>query len=133
MRGGRFAALAVCATLWMAAAGGWVGLLAVERVFMGDLSCPMSQDISEYGEATWSWFPPGVTCTWRDVSFRGSEHVVVEEPPIARLGIAGALLAWGGTIVALGWTTRPTHTARRAPADAGSTASGSEAAEVAGG
>lgn len=130
MRGRRFTALVVCAALWSAAVGGWVGLLAMERVLMGDLSCPISHEVSEYGEATWGWLPPGVTCTWRGVSYNGSETVVVENPPVSRLGIAGALLAWGATIVALGWSTRSRNRSSGEPAGLDQTVPGSETAEV---
>lgn len=100
------AAIVVCATLWVVAAGGWVGYLASERVLMGDLYCPIAPDSSDYGEATWGWFPPGVTCAWEGVTYNGTEHVLVEGPPFGRVATGGVLLAWAGTLGALVWSAR---------------------------
>lgn len=46
-----------------------VGLLVADRaIFADDLSCPTTlvdgTSDSNYGTASWSWLPPGRTCTW---------------------------------------------------------------------
>jgi hypothetical protein len=101
----RLNGLAVAAiAIWALALTAWVGLLAAERVLVSPSDCPLVEGSSDYGEASWSWYPPGVTCTW-DLRPRGVDLVITREPPTARVGIALVLLLWGATLVAV--TLRP--------------------------
>jgi hypothetical protein len=94
-----FVVCALCIT-------GWAGYLTLERGLMSDTSCPISSDSSNYGEATWSWVGPGVTCTWRGVSYNGTEYILVQKPPLSRAVLSVVLLAWTATLGAVAWTSR---------------------------
>jgi hypothetical protein len=54
----------------------------VERVLDAD-ACDERAD-STPGGAEWSWFPPGVRCTYP--SDLNPDYVIVEDPPLARVG-----------------------------------------------
>jgi hypothetical protein len=99
--------------VWMLATLGWIGLLTAERLLMGATSCEYQGVDSIYGEASWSWAPPGVTCTY-DLSIDGRAVEVVEDPPVARIGTAVVLVLWGASNVAFAVAALP----RRAAADA---------------
>jgi hypothetical protein len=58
------------------------------------------------GEASWSWLPPGVSCTWQ-VELNGREVEVVEDPSVARLGTMVVFALWGATTAALGGVILP--------------------------
>jgi len=51
--------LVVAIGLWAVTTVGWLGLIAVERAFKSDMTCDLVEGGSDYGDATWSWFPPG--------------------------------------------------------------------------
>mgnify|MGYP003117068471 CR=1 FL=1 len=103
--------LAVAGALWALTTVGWLGLMAADRALMSDTSCVLVEYGSDYGEATWSWFPPGVTCTW-DLRPRGLDLVITEEPPFARVGTGLVLGLWGATLGALAtWRTLPARAA----------------------
>ena len=105
---GRIVAITACFVLWALCCAGYGGYLMLERGLMGWTSCPLAEGSSEYGEATWSWLPPGVTCTWRGVSSNGSgEYVLVQSPPPSRAVLGAVLLAWGGTLAVVAWASRP--------------------------
>lgn len=104
-RGGRLAILAALVFCGLCIAG-WVGYLTLERGLMSDISCPISPESSNYGEATWSWVAPGVTCTWRGVSYNGTEYVLVRNPPLSRTVLSVVLLAWAVSLSLLAWTCR---------------------------
>jgi drug/metabolite transporter (DMT)-like permease len=102
----RGAAIIAGFVLWALCSASYAGYLTLERGLMHDTSCPFTEASSNYGEATWSWFPPGLTCTWRGVSYNGSEYVFVQSPPPSRAVLGVVLLAWAGTLAAVAWTSR---------------------------
>ena len=83
--------------LWSFALGAWSILIAVESVFTTTSACELAPGSSIYGEASWTWMPPGRVCEWT-LSIGGSSVSVVSEPPVARLGILVVLIVWAGTI-----------------------------------
>ena len=85
--------------VWSVATIGWIGLLTVERVLMGPVGCNYQGESSFYGEATWSWVPPGEVCTY-ELSIDGQRVEVVEDPPPSRIGIAAVLVLWGASNLA---------------------------------
>lgn len=101
--------------LWAVCCAAWAGYVTLERALVSDTSCPFTAGSSNYGEATWSWLPPGVTCTWRGVDFNGTEYVLVQSPPPSRAILGGVLLAWGGTLAAVAWTSRPQRSPKGDP------------------
>jgi hypothetical protein len=58
-------------------------------------SCATSPGGSNFGKASRSWFPPGVTCTWPSAD--GAPYV--ERPPVLRLLVVA--LAVVGPVVSL--------------------------------
>ena len=86
--------------VWALALTGWLSLLGLERSMMGSISCELGDSTSLYGKASWTWDPPGVRCVYlpkdTGLSFR-----IVEDPPVARLGIAIAFVLWGLTLLVL--------------------------------
>jgi hypothetical protein len=81
--------------VWVVATLGWITLIAGEGALMSLTSCEYPAGDSIYGEASWSWFPPGVRCTWQ-LELNGRQVEVVESPSVARLGTAAVLVLWGG-------------------------------------
>ena len=66
--------------------------LTIERS-LDDVGCDAIDD-SRYGEAEWSWLPPGVTCTYPSPA--NPAYEIDESPPMARIGeivLAIALVA----------------------------------------
>ena len=90
----------ISVVIWAVALAGWISILALTRVTMGSTSCELTEGHSIYGEASWSWMPPGVHCVWPK-SETGFDIRIEEPPPVARLGIAIAFLLWGITLVLL--------------------------------
>lgn len=86
------------AGLWLLATFGWLALLGVEAATSDSLTaCPLSQEASIYGEAHWSWLPPGRVCQWQ-VQVGGTNVTVEKGPPTARIGIGIVLVLWGGAL-----------------------------------
>jgi hypothetical protein len=92
--------------VWVVAALGWITLIAGEGALMSLTSCEYPAGDSIYGEASWSWFPPGVRCTWQ-LELNGRQVEVVESPSVARLGTAAVLVLWGASTAALGLVVLP--------------------------
>lgn len=44
--------------------GLYVALLLARHHFGGDLGCDLLASTSNYGEPSWTWLPPGTTCTY---------------------------------------------------------------------
>jgi len=86
--------------LWAVASVGWILLIAAERALMGPTSCEYQDGDSYYGEASWTWLPPGATCEWH-LRIDGRTVDVIEQPPEARLGVAVALALWGASLIAI--------------------------------
>ena len=66
--------------------------LMIERS-LDDVGCDAIDD-SMYGQAEWSWLPPGVTCTYPSPA--NPAYEIEESPPMARVGeivLAVALVA----------------------------------------
>lgn len=58
---------------------GLVGALAVSfALFADDLWCEHETGDSDFGDATWSWWPLGIECTWTEPSNTVTDH---EGPP----------------------------------------------------
>lgn len=73
----------------------WIGSVAVEQLlFGGPVGCELSPGSSVFGEAGWSWFPLGRTCTW---SVGGVE--VVDSPSLTELLIPATLATWLVTLL----------------------------------
>lgn len=62
---------------------------------VSDTSCDLAPGVSVFGDATRSWFAPGVTCSWDNLN--GAQHV--DRPPMARMIIVA--LAVAGPMVSL--------------------------------
>ena len=60
----RIRRLFVPSVLWLLAFVGYVAVLKVRHHVEGALSCELVAGSSYYGEARWSWLPPGTTCTY---------------------------------------------------------------------
>lgn len=108
--------LVVAIGLWAVTTVGWLGLIAVERAFKSDMTCDLVEGGSDYGDATWSWFPPGVSCTW-DLQPRGVDLVITEDPPAARVGMALVLVLWGASLAGLAMRRRSGTPRGAAPAE----------------
>lgn len=83
--------------VWVVALVGWVCLLGLERATMGPTSCELATGSSIYGDASWSWLPPGVRCEW-GTEVEGEPVRIAEDPPVARVGTAIVFLLWGGSL-----------------------------------
>ncbi|GLU49893.1 hypothetical protein [Nocardiopsis ansamitocini] len=86
---------------WLAATALWLGLLVAEWATSGPTSCDLSPGSSVFGTVSWSWLPPGRTCTWV-LGLDSGPVTVVHGPPTARLGTAAVLALWGASLVLLG-------------------------------
>lgn len=94
----------------------WMGLLLIGLawgaliLFLGDFYC--DRGLSNYGELSWSWLPPGPVCTWTATSNRAAD----------RFGPTWVMSTW--LLVLLGWwfavryARRKARNERRAVADA---------------
>jgi hypothetical protein len=79
-------AVLISLAIWLVCLIGWSAALASEVV----LGCPsFAPADSNYGDARWTWNPPGNTCTW---TLAEGKHV--ESPPPARYGILALLILW---------------------------------------
>ncbi len=63
-------------------------------------TCELAPGTSVYGDADWSWFPPGVECTYDEDSLgRVARHI--DSPSLDRLAIALVLMLWPLTLAAV--------------------------------
>jgi hypothetical protein len=84
--------------VWGALAAALVGTLVVEAMLLGPTSCELAAGSSIYGEASWSWLPPGVACRW-ELELGGDVPVVVTSGPSwARMGMALVLAGWAAAL-----------------------------------
>lgn len=66
-------------TAWILTALAWLLLVVAEKLASGPTSCPLSAQDSIYGQAEWSWLPPGTKCTWT-ATVQGSEITFTQGP-----------------------------------------------------
>jgi hypothetical protein len=83
--------------VWSAAAAALVGVLVVEALLLGPTSCELAAGSSIYGDATWSWLPPGVACRW-ELEVGGDTTVITSAPSWARVGMLLLLAGWGAAL-----------------------------------
>ena len=90
--------------LWSVFALAWIGSVITEQALFGDsVGCELSSGTSIFGEAGWSWFPLGRTCTWLIDGV-----TVVDHPSLTELLIPATLLAWLVTLLRVpGASTTP--------------------------
>jgi hypothetical protein len=97
----RFLVLAVA---WVVT--GMVGALAVSAaLYLDDTLCEHETGDSDFGDASWSWWPLGIRCTWTEPSNLVTDH---EDPSWGPTALTALYLATG---VGLGSEAR--HRARR--------------------
>lgn len=87
--------------LWLLAAAGLVGWLALEAVLMGPLACELAPGTSIYGEAAWSWLQLGQVCTWElPLSEGGVDYA--RGPGLNRWLLVTVLVMWAASSRLLG-------------------------------
>lgn len=75
---------------WCVLALAWVGSVLAEQVLFGDTTgCELSPGSSVLGDAGWSWFPLGRTCTWLVDGL-----TVTDRPSLTELLIPLTLAVW---------------------------------------
>lgn len=75
---------------WSVLVVAWIGSIVVEQVLFGDsIGCELSPGTSVFGDAGWSWFPLGRTCTWLIDGV-----TVIDHPSLIELLIPATLLVW---------------------------------------
>jgi hypothetical protein len=80
---------------WSVLALAWIGSVVAEQVLLGDtVGCELSPGGSVFGEAGWSWFPLGRTCTWLIDGVP-----VVDRPALTELLIPATLVTWLATLL----------------------------------
>jgi hypothetical protein len=80
---------------WSVLALAWVGSVVAEQLLFGNtVGCELSPGGSVFGDAGWSWFPLGRTCTW---SIDGA--TVVHGPSLTELLIPATLAVWLVTLL----------------------------------
>ena len=84
--------------VWSAAVAVPVGVLVVEALLLGPTACELAAGSSVYGDATWSWLPPGVACRWELEVGGDTSTVVTSGPSWARVGMLLLLVGWGAAI-----------------------------------
>jgi hypothetical protein len=77
--------------------------------------CELSPGVSVFGEASRSWFPPGVTCTW-DLADGGR---YVDRPPMLRLVVVALAVVGPFASLYLRRLLRSSDVAERALVGAG--------------
>lgn len=84
--------------LWGTVAVGLAAVLVVEAVLLGPTSCELAAGLSIYGDASWSWLPPGVACHWELELAAGAPIVVTSGPSWARIGMLLLLAGWAAAL-----------------------------------
>lgn len=81
--------------LWLLCLVAFVGHLAV-RQFLGDLGCEQPSGSSNYGYASWTWWPPGTSCRYDAETVPGYGRVTAhtEQPSPLGSAVAVALVVW---------------------------------------
>jgi hypothetical protein len=80
---------------WSVLALAWIGSVIVEQVLFGNsVGCELSPGGSVFGEAGWSGFPLGRTCTWLV-----DGATVVDRPALIELLIPVTLMVWLVTLL----------------------------------
>lgn len=80
---------------WSVLALAWIGSVVAEQVLLGDsIGCELSPGRSIFGEAGWSWFPLGRTCTWLV-----GDIAIVDRPSLTELLIPATLIVWLVTLM----------------------------------
>jgi hypothetical protein len=77
--------------VWLLVALCWVLLLVAEKLTTDSLACELVPNSSIYGQADWSWLPPGKSCTWTG-NVHGAEVTFTEGPDSHLLVIALGLV-----------------------------------------
>lgn len=82
---------------WGVAMAALVGFLVVEAMLLGPTSCELAAGSSIYGDASWSWLPPGVACRW-ELEVGGVPTVLTSGPSWARVGMVLLLAGWAAAL-----------------------------------
>ena len=84
--------------VWGVVVAALVGVLVVEASLLGPTSCELAAGSSIYGDASWSWLPPGVACRWELDLGAGTPIVVAAGPSWARIGMVVLLAGWAAAL-----------------------------------